>query len=265
MKALPIKTAVILAIVAASAGGVVLLYRSRDEALRVQVDSSVFKVRTAMHWYVCEHGRYPASMSMTSGALHSWRAILDQTAPSGGGLKMDLSQPWDSPHNIAAATEGNFCNFQRVRDRHGTLPVTAFFVVTGESTAFPACQNSCPEDFRDGLENTVLVIEANCSDTYWTEPVDISWDELEVFYEGSGTLSFGTIHSGGPALLFADLAGYRMKKRLPFEVFQSLFTIDGAEPWTREQLIEQGYLEPMGGESGQPLLRLSRDIETAPK
>lgn len=119
--------------------------------------------------------------------------------------------------------------------------------MTGKETAFPTDHNKNKHDFPDGLENTVLIIETTGSDVPWIEPTDIAFADLRDIYDGNGRVSIRMSQLRGTLLLFADLAAYRMENRMPFEVFQSLFTVSGAEPWTRQELAEQGYLKPVAG------------------
>lgn len=207
----------------------------------VMSNAAVSSVQQCLSLYLDSNGQtLPSAINRQGGTEHSWRATLNmQVLPD---RLLNFSEPWDSPGNLEWAWFNCAGKFTIITDFSGKLPWTCFFVVIGESTAFPPEGPLALADISDGLENTVLVVEAKQSDVAWTEPRDIDIDFLEEFYAGKGSVQYGAIHTAGPSMIFADLQVYRMKKQIPYTVFLSLFTVDGQEPWTRSWLVDNGYL-----------------------
>ena len=229
-------------------------YRAHDVTIVNVSRTAMFNVQEALQTFYSRHGRLPEATTTKDGYPHSWRTQVENSLRK--QYKDDTfatTEPWDSAANLSLAMRsyphGGFDLVLRHRKDHG-VGRTCFFVVTGKETAFPLCGSVSLQEIQDGLENTVLVIEVSGSQFPWIQPIDIHFTELKSLYDGKHELSLGS-HSRGTGLLFADMSRYFLVQLPSFDVFQSLFTRAGGEPWTREQLIEQGFLVPMSAAPGK--------------
>ena len=57
---------------------------------------------------------------------------------------------------------------------------TSYMVIVGPLTLFPGADSVGPEGCRDGLSNTLLVVETANSSVTWTEPIDLSVAKLKL-------------------------------------------------------------------------------------
>lgn len=248
MKILIIKILVMAALASIAVLLGLSLYRAHDATIVNVSRSAMFCVRAAMETYLSEQGHLPEATVFVNGHPHSWRTQIDNAVRKHNKDEMFiLTEPWDSGGNLSLAKRsypyGGFDLVSRHRNRTN-IGKTHYFVVTGNETAFPAVGTIGLADIDDGVENTVLVIETAGSDFPWTQPIDIPFEDLKSLYDGRYELSLSS-HSHGTGLLFADMSRYYLVKMPSFEIFQSLFTTAGREPWTKAQLISEGFLTPM--------------------
>lgn len=235
----------IVVTIAAIAMGLMALVRDTHRHLeQSNSDASLYQMRHSFLEYVSVTRRLPSAAlgEGSSGPPHSWRTRINESFF--GENHIDYSQPWDATENLLAAERPSVAfHRRRIRESSGWgAPTTDYVAVTGKGTAFPADEVVPYGPVPDGLENTVLVIEVEGSDIVWTNPVDIPLSDLRSLYDGKGRYSIESPHPDGPGLLFGDMAVFRMKEKLPFDVFRSLFTINGSEKWARSELVRRGYL-----------------------
>lgn len=248
MKILAIKILLMVALASIAVCFGLSLYQAYDTTIVNVSRSAMFCVRAAMETYLTEHGRLPEATIIVDGHPQSWRTQIDNAVRMQNKDEMFvLTEPWDSDDNLSLGLRtspyGGFDLVSRHRNRN-VIGKTGYFVVTGDETAFPIVGALGLADIDDGVENTVLVVETAGSPFPWTQPIDIPFAELRSLYDGRHELSLNS-HSQGTGLLFADMSRYYLVKMPSFEIFQSLFTTAGREPWTRGQLIDEGFLEPM--------------------
>lgn len=206
--------------------------------------SAMSNLSNSMHEYYQQHGRFPEAVTTAGGHSHSWRVLIENAARKPSSIqKFALDQPWNSPDNIRIGNGPAYSGFEYLTRGRVLGGPSIFFVVTGSGTAFPSSGSVRIEDITDGIENTILVIEAMESKQPWAMPGDISFSELRSLYDGKHNLSLKG-HRGF-CVLFADLTGWLMVEMPRYESFESLFTVTGGEPWTRQQLIEAEYLLPL--------------------
>jgi hypothetical protein len=104
--------------------------------------------------------------------LYSWRVALLPFVEQGElYMRFKLDEPWDSPHNHALLKETPLCYASLFDDRVG---MTNYQVFVGPGTAFERPRLTW-QDFTDGPEQTILVVEAPPA-VAWTKPVDLEYD-----------------------------------------------------------------------------------------
>ena len=111
--------------------------------------------------------------------FRSWRiSILPRAEQQPVFDKYDSNEPWDSPTNKAAfesPVEAFFCP----NDWPASLDSshTNYFAVVGEQTAWPEDRGRSLDELTDGLEQTILVLEAHGLEVPCGEPRDLTFDE----------------------------------------------------------------------------------------
>ncbi len=134
-------------------------------------------VGLAMHNYRDAHGRFPAPtiQGKDGRPLLSWRvAILPYLEEYGLYQSFKLDEPWDSPHN-KPLLERMPRLYARLRPP-GEAPesLTHLRVFVGEGTPFEGGRGPRWEDFPDGWDRTILVVEADEA-VPWTKPDDLPY------------------------------------------------------------------------------------------
>jgi hypothetical protein len=138
-----------------------------------QTSNCIKHIGLAFHEYHLKHGQLPPAVvnDKDGKPLYSWRVLLLpylEQEPLYRQFKLD--EPWDSPHNeqFLKTTPEPF----RERADPG---LTHFQVMTGPGTAFERPGLTWKKDFPDGLENTLLVVEAR-DPVPWSKPADLVYD-----------------------------------------------------------------------------------------
>ena len=141
------------------------------------------------------YGHFPAASGSVdrSAPPHSWRvALLPFLELQDIHDKYHFDKPWNAPENQALASTTIDVYQSPLRSpRRG---MTSFVVVTGEEMMFRG--ESARDDYRlrdgprmneirDGLTNTVMVVEIANSDIPWYEPRDVKFEDLRRVSDGA--------------------------------------------------------------------------------
>jgi hypothetical protein len=169
----------------------------------------------------------------TGRPLLSWRvAVLPFIEHQELWKRFRLDEPWDSPHNLSLLPEMP----ATFRIDWGTPPPkghTHYQVVVGPSTAFErrGLKQAMPfgdrgwflkDDFPDGLDRTVLVVEAKEA-VPWTKPEDLTYDPR-------GPLpKLGGPFPGLANAAFADGNGHAIRTDADAKTLRALLTRNGGE------------------------------------
>ncbi|MFN7731982.1 MAG: DUF1559 domain-containing protein [Pirellula sp.] len=117
-----------------------------------------------------------------------------------------------------------------------------YLVITGEGTAFPKSSATKLSDFRDGLENTILVVESVTCTPEWTEPRDLDIDTMQFVINSPKGPSISSMHPKGPLVCFADMEVYCVNPEITEAELRALISINGGEDVKREDLVSRGVL-----------------------
>ncbi len=140
--------------------------------------NNVKQVGLAMYNYLEAHGRLPAPaiQGPDGKPLLSWRvAILPYLDQNELYRSFKLDEPWDSPHNKPLLERMPYLYAsapQPPSQAQGSL--TPFRVFIGQGTPFEGGRGPRLEDISDGLDQTILVVEANES-VPWTKPDELPY------------------------------------------------------------------------------------------
>jgi hypothetical protein len=160
--------------------------RKHRERLRRQ---NLKEIALAFHNY---HDTYqcfpPAYVPDEDGKpMHSWRVLVlefmrDPTAKQ-VYKQYDFSQPWNSPRNLASASQ--IPSVYRSPFRRDSKLTTNYMVITGPGTIFEAGKRRSFRHVLDGTSNTLLAVEVVNSNITWTEPKDLDYGVMPLSINAS--------------------------------------------------------------------------------
>lgn len=183
----------------------------------------------------------PAFIAGENGKpMHSWRVLLLPFVDHQELYKQyDFREPWDGPNNRKLANKINLDLFQCPSGSNDEASLmTNYVAVVGPQTAFPGSRSASFEDFRDGVENSILLVEIANSNIHWMEPRDLMFDEMSFVVNDLKHPSISGPHPRGPNVVFADrISAYSLDQSLRPETLKALTTIAGGEPVSKDKLI----------------------------
>ncbi|MBN1909061.1 MAG: DUF1559 domain-containing protein [Pirellulales bacterium] len=160
-----------------------LVTATRTPSRRSICYSNLKTLGIALNNYHNAHKSFPpAYVTDPDGKpLYSWRVLLLPHLECHELYQaFRLDEPWDSPHNLKLAEKMPYVFHCPTADHfHGENRITTDYVaVVGPGTAWPGAKGSRLEDFTDGPENTLLLVEIGDSDIPWTAPFDPTLAEV---------------------------------------------------------------------------------------
>ena len=219
---------------------------AREAARHSQCRGHFGQLHLALHNY---HEKYncfpPAFMTDENGKpKHSWRVLILEFFSSeelAVYKQYDFNEPWDGPNNRTLANRINRRIFQCPSGpNYERSPMTDYVAVVGSQTAFPGSQCTSLSDFRDGPENTILLVEIANSKIHWMEPRDLKFDEMSFVVNDLTKPSISSSHPRGPVALFtASVHSWTLDGALRPETLKAMTTIAGGEVVSMEKLIQQ--------------------------
>jgi hypothetical protein len=142
---------------------------------QIQSLKNLQKIGLALIGYMAVNKGYPSAVMYGPDGKtpHSWRvAVLPYLDQADLYKQYKFDEPWDSENNkkVLAQMPPVF------RDPNDPADSTnsSYFVFTGPETLFPDRERSDLPDIKDGIDSTLLVIEAK-RDIPWTKPEDIPY------------------------------------------------------------------------------------------
>ena len=199
--------------------------------------SNLKQIGLALDQYHQRFNSYPPAYVVDANGkrMHSWRVlILPFLGEQGLYAQYDMTQPWDSPNNIAVARRMPAvygCPSDISADENSE---TSYLVVIGKGTAFPGSKAVKKTQFTDSLGSTVLVVESHASGIGWSEPKDLDASQMLFLInggtgKGGGAQEITSRHMGGASVLTADNEGHFLKDDVPSEYVEALLTIAGKD------------------------------------
>jgi hypothetical protein len=167
---------------------------AKEAGRRAWCSNNLKQIAISLEEYHRAHGSFPpAYMADKNGKpMHSWRVLI---LPY---LDMDplyrtykLNEPWDGPSNkklLSTRPEVFTCWSDRSSYTYGVRQAN-YFAVTGPNTAWEGAKPKKLADFGSAAANTILVIEVQNSGIPWSEPKDLSLDDLRNAKAGALTPS----------------------------------------------------------------------------
>ena len=179
-------------------------------------------------------GSYPPSRTAVTAEqpTMSWRVvILPLQEQSTLFDQYHRSEPWNSEHNSTLATPqilylcpSDAANYSPPR------PFANTTVVNGESCIFngPRQIASGVVSRSDGLGQTILLNESIRAEITWTEPRDLEFEQV-IAKVGQPDAQFDSWHPDGINVIFADLHGEAISRKIDPDVLKALLTFRGGE------------------------------------
>jgi hypothetical protein len=194
-------------------------------------------IALAMHNYLAVNGRLPptAIRGQKGEPLLSWHVVLLPYLEEDPLYKeFHLEEPWDSPHNKRFAEKTPRC-YTPFWVGHDPPGLTRYQVFVGPGTAFEH-DGLTWADFPDGLDNTLLVVEAG-EPVPWSKPTDLNYHPdqpvaaLGGVFRKSVKLWCYTVGSRpGFSAAFADGSSRFIDGSINDGTLRALITRNGGEP-----------------------------------
>lgn len=232
--------AIVLVVVLGGIAGVLFLPTindARTPSRRTVCANHIRNIGISLVNYVNAHGgKFPAATIKDKNGkpMHNWRAlILANLDRPDLERAYKLDEPWDSPTNRKLWGWGNHlaADFHCPSDPAISYEdaYCSYLLVTGPGTLFPGDKEVHVDDVKDGLENTILLVEVVDSKQRWFEPGDLSFDEALRGINSKEGRCISSFHPGGAYVVFADGHLRFVSDKLSTETLKALLTIDGGE------------------------------------
>jgi hypothetical protein len=172
----------------------------------------------------------PAYVADSSGRRrHSWRVLilpfLDQQSLHD---RYDFREPWNGPNNIKLLGE-----MPRVFDcpsrKLYRTSLTSYVAITGPGSLFPSTRSVEFADVADGLDHTLMIVEAANQSIPWTAPVDLDLRTMSFRINDPQNPGISSGHRGGANVILGDSRNGFLKESLPAKQLRSLITIAGRD------------------------------------
>lgn len=197
---------------------------SREAARRMQCSNNLKQITLALHLYHDIHNALPPAYTTDAEGrrLHSWRTLLLPYMEHQALYdSIDLSKPWDDPVNQQAASTN--VPFYRCPSTPGeAMNMTTYQVVVDPTSAFPGATPVRFRDIKDGLPNTVMVVETPESLAVpWMSPEDCDVQEYLSFTD--------PVHSGGFNVGMCDGSVHFVSEDADSSIREALVTVAEGE------------------------------------
>jgi hypothetical protein len=200
--------------------------RSRAAALRVMCKNNLNQIGIALDNYRVDHWTFPPAYTVDAEGkkLHSWRTLIlpymDQKALYD---KIDLSKPWNDPVNAAARKTPLTC--YACPSSTASPNLTSYVAMVGDDFAFPPKGPRRMNEFVDGLNETVLVMEIPAQDAFeWMEPRDGDEATFMAFSPESKKS-----HRSGIQVILGNGTPMFLSDSLPAEKRRALLTVSAKD------------------------------------
>lgn len=150
---------------------------ARDAARRISCRNNMKQIALALHNYADAYGSLPpAYIADENGKpMHSWRVLILpflEMQPLYNAY--DFTEPWNGPNNRKLLNTRVLEYECPSADVETPPQETQYFAIVDPRTAWPNTEGAKLDDFTDGTDKTLLVIEAHGRGVHWMEPKDLS-------------------------------------------------------------------------------------------
>lgn len=186
------------------------LHGARSAARRAACVNYLKQIGVALQNYHDVYGCFPSPCIADPNGkpMHSWRvAITPFIESSTFYTQYDFNKPWDSPANSAlahkwCATYGVY-NCPSSNQPRGA-GFTNYVMIVGPTAAARAGEWRSLDQISDGPADTILIAELADSDIFWSEPRDLTLDEMSLRINDKTKPSISSHHTHGAMVVVAD-------------------------------------------------------------
>jgi prepilin-type processing-associated H-X9-DG protein len=185
----------------------------------------------ALLFYNDAHKGLPpaAKLDKDGQPLHSWRTlILPFSDEPKLAKQIDLSEPWNSPHNQSALHKNLEC-FRCPSETNGKNEETSYVAIIGPGTAWQPGKGLKLRAIKDKPSETILLVEMKNSGIHWAEPRDLDLNALPAGITQANLLASLSNHTGGFNAFFADGSVQFIPMNTPWKTFMAMLTVSGGE------------------------------------
>jgi hypothetical protein len=212
-------------------GAVNRLTANRERSLSIK---NLEKIAKALNAYAADHGSYPppASRDANNVKLHSWRVmILPYLGEEALYNDFRLDVPWSDPDNMSVATNMPAVYRHPDGNSSGLYLESAYYLIVGPGTLFPAAGPLGPERIVDDPSQTILLIEGTplVPSGMWTEPIDLEFAKMSGQIGSNPGIDPGGLFEDGAAMATVDGRGHFVPDSMMSSTFRALVTPSGGE------------------------------------
>jgi prepilin-type processing-associated H-X9-DG protein len=202
---------------------------AREAGRRASCLNKMHQLGLAMANYQSTYGHYPPASGGTKGHPVSWRvALLPFMEYDYLYKQYHQDEPWNSPNNLAIAKQA-LKEYQCPSDTQDGAGETSYVMITGKNTAggTPGSPGARLMQFTNGSSQTIMIVEVHGLKIPWTEPRDITLDELIQRVTASG----GHIgHVSGFNVTMADGSVRNIPAQINPGDLRIMATVNGGKP-----------------------------------
>jgi Protein of unknown function (DUF1559) len=261
-----------VAVCLAAIGVVLFRYRSSQASRIISSRNNLLQVMIGIDNYSAAYKHLPqhAIVDDNGKPIHSWRTLVTPYL-AGVSQLYRWDEPWDGPYNsrlaygldihIDASPLDGLGNplFKTMGPYDGPIdyawpfrPIDVsggksdfqirFFAIVGDATAWPDNRSITFNDIGDGVRNTVILAESHTLDAFWSQPIDLRFDQMTFTINDPKGPGISSPRKLGPLVAFADGAVLHINPETPQDLVRALLTANGGETIKRSQLLRDGWL-----------------------
>ncbi len=186
------------------------------------------------NYHDANHEFPPAFIADADGKpMHSWRVLILPYFEDNEELRAlyqqyDLNEPWNGPHNRTLADR--IPRWYRCPNSDAPQDDTSYVAILGDETGWPGASGRNVREIRDGLSNTIAVVEVADAGINWMEPRDLTLEQASVGIGPSETKEhIGSPHRDGANCLFFDGSVHYLSNGISPALLRALQTANGGE------------------------------------
>jgi hypothetical protein len=203
---------------------------AREAGRRAACMNKLKQLDLALLNYQSTLGRLPpaAGADQVGNQPMSWRvAILPFILENGLYKQYDPKQPWNSPKNLELVKQMPSL-FRCPSDSSPGDGETSYVMLTGPNTVggTPGSAGVSPQEIVNGPSRTIAIVEVHGLKIPWTEPRDITLDELTARLRSGGRIAHIAVFN----VAMADGSVQNLSATIDAETLRRLATINNRLP-----------------------------------